>query len=212
MFAWTILSVIFLAQVQREEIPATHEIVYRVSEGKTCNLSWTLAQTELNRTVAQLRTDCGASLERVLSMSDQIIDRIQKTEPARFRALNTLFIGGLSALPEMRSRLVLLATRSGEWDPVGGKPRSSGPQARMEAFVKRNAQRSGFLKGWEEMFLRHGVLIEVAGVEDTRVEKAGSLPFFDELRRSGVGANDRVPSTCLLWIRLIHEQKGNQKP
>jgi hypothetical protein len=42
-----------------------------------------------------------------------------------------------------------------------------------------------------------------------RIEKAGSLPFFDELRRHGIGANDRVPTTCVLWIRLIHTEKGN---
>jgi len=207
MLALTILNLVLLAQVQREEHPATHETVYRASEGKACGLSWTLAQTDPNRTVAQLRTDCGLPLERVLSISDQIIDTIEKTEPGRFRALETLFVGGLSGLPEMRSRLVLLASGSGEWDPVRGKPRSGG----VDALVHKYAQRSGFLKGWEEMFLRHGVRIEVAGVEDVRIEKAGSLPFFDELRRNGIGANDRVPSTCLLWIRLIHTEKGNQQ-
>jgi hypothetical protein len=207
MLTFTILNIVLLAQVQREEIPATHETAFRVSEGKACSLSWTLAQTGPNRTVAQLRSDCGLSLERVLSMSDQILDTIEKTEPGRLRALDTLFVGGLSSLPEMRSRLVLLASGSGEWDPVRGKPRSGG----MDALVRKYAARSGFLKGWEEVFLRHGVRIEVAGVEDVRIAKAGSLPFFDELRRHGIASNDRVPSTCLLWIRLIHTEKGNQQ-
>ena len=204
MLTLTILNMVLLAQVQREELPATHEIVFRVPEGKDCGLSWTLAQTGPNRPVAQLRSDCGLPLERVLSLSDQIFDTIEKTEPGRFRSLDTLYVGGLSRLPEMRSRLVLLASGSGEWDPVRGKPRSGG----MEALVQKFAQRSGFLKGWDEIFLRHGVRIEVAGVEDVRVEKAGSLPFFDELRRKGIRANDRVPSTCLLRIRLIHTEKG----
>ncbi|HEY4361403.1 MAG TPA: hypothetical protein VGN17_10550 [Bryobacteraceae bacterium] len=143
----------------------------------------------------------------MLSLSDQILDTIEKTEPGRFRALDSLFVGGLSKLPEMRSRLVLLASNSGEWDPVRGKPRSGG----MEALVRKYAARSGFLKGWEDVFLRHGVRIEVAGVEDVQIDKAASLPFFDELRRKGLTATDRVPSTCLLWIRLIHTEKGNQK-
>ena len=207
MLTLTILNMVLLAQVQREELPATHETVFRVSEGKACSLSWTLAQTGPNRAVAQLRSDCVLPLERVLSMSDQILDTIEKTEPERFRALDTLFVGGLSSLPEMRSRLVLLTSGSGEWDPARGKPRSGG----MDALVHKYAQRSGFLKGWEEIFLRHGVRIEVAGVEDVRIEKAGSLPFFDELRRKGIAANDRVPSTSLLWIRLIHTDKGNQQ-
>jgi hypothetical protein len=141
-------------------------------------------------------------------MSDQILSMIEKTEPERFRALESLFVGGLSGMPEMRSRLVLLASGSGEWDSVRGKPRSGG----VDVIVQRYAQRSGFLEGWEEMFRRHGVRIEVGGVEDVRIEKAGSLPFFDELRRHGIGANDLVPSTCLLWIRLIHAGKGNRQP
>ena len=207
MLTLTILNLVLLAQVQREDILATHETAYRVSGGKACSLSWTLAQTGPNRTVAQLRTDCELPLERVLSMSDQIIDAIEKAEPGRFRDLETLFVGGLSGLPEMRSRLVLLASGSGEWDPLRGEPRSGS----VDALVQRYAQRSGFLKGWEQVFLRHGVRIEVAGVEDVRIEKAGSLPFFDELRRNGIRANDRVPSTCLLWIRLIHTEKGNQQ-
>ena len=171
-------------------------------------MSWTLAGTGPNRTVAQLRTDCGSRLETVLSLSDQIIDAIEKREPGRFRTLDTLFVGGLSGLPEMRSRLVLLASGSGEWDPVRGNPKSGS----VDALVHKYAESSGFLKGWEQMFLHHGVRIKVAGVEDVRVEKAGSLPFFDELRRNGIGANDRVPSTCLLWIRLIHNEKGNRQP
>ena len=118
MFALTILNLVLLAQVQKEEILATHETVYRVSEGKACSLSWTLARTDPNRTVAQLRTDCELPLGRVLSMSDQILDTIEKTGPEQFRALEALFVGGLSGLPEMRSRLVLLASGSGEWDSV----------------------------------------------------------------------------------------------
>jgi hypothetical protein len=206
MLAFTILNLVLLAQVQKEEIQATHETVYRVSEGNACSLSWTLARTDPNRTVAQLRTDCGLSLERVISMSDQILGTIEKSEPERFRNLESLFVGGLTALPEMRSRLVLLASSSGEWDSVRGKPKSGG----LDALVKKYAQPSGFLKGWEEMFLRHGLRIEVGGIEDVRVEKAGSLPFFDELRRHGIGVKDRVPSSCLLWIRLIHAGKGNR--
>ena len=207
MLTLTILNLVLLAQVQREEIPATRETVYRVSEGTSCNLSWTLAQADPNRTVAQFRTDCKLPLERVLSMSDQVIDAIEKTEPERFSALNTLFVGGLSSLPEMRSRLVLLATGSGQWDSKRGAPAAGD----VDTLIHRFSQRSGFLKGWEDVFRRHGVRIEVAGVENVRIEKAGSLPFFDELRRHGVGANDRVPSTCLLWIRLIHNEKGNQQ-
>jgi hypothetical protein len=140
-------------------------------------------------------------------MSDRIVDAIEKTEPERFRALNSLFVGGLSALPEMRSRLALLASTSGEWDSIRGKPKAGS----MDALIHNHAESSGFLKGWEDMFRRHGVRIELAGVEDVRIEKAGSLPFFDELRRHGIGANDRVPSTCLLWIRLIHSEKGNRQ-
>ena len=62
VLALTIVNLALLAQVQKQEIPATHETVYRVSEGDACNLSWTLAATPPNRTVAQLRTDCGLSL------------------------------------------------------------------------------------------------------------------------------------------------------
>lgn len=207
MLALTILNSALLAQVQKQEIPATHETVYRVSEGDACNLSWTLAATRPNRTVAQLRTDCGLSLERVLSLSGRILDAIEKTEPERFRGLESLFVGGLSALPEMPSRLALLASTSGEWDSVRGKPKSGS----VDALIRKYAESSGLLKGWEEMFHRHAIQIEVGGVEDVRIEMAGSLPSFDELRRHGIGANDRVPSTCLLWIRLIHAEKGNRQ-
>ena len=205
MIALTILNSVLLAQVQKEEILATHETAYRASEGNNCTLSWTLARTDANRKVAQLRAECALPLERVLSLSDQILDMIEKTEAERFRALDTLFIGGLSGLPEMRSRLVLLAVGSGEWDSVRGRPRSGD----MDALIQKRVEGSGFLRGWDEMFRRHSVRIEFRGVEDVRIEKAGSLPFFDELRRHGIGANYRVPSTCLLWIRLIHNEKGN---
>ncbi|MGA7236641.1 MAG: hypothetical protein WBY44_13225 [Bryobacteraceae bacterium] len=207
MLALTILNLVLLAQVHKEEIPATRETVYRVSEGNACSLSWTLARAGPNRTVAQLRKDCDLPFERMLSMCDQILDTVEKTEPQRFRALETLFVGGLSGMPEMRSRLALLAAGSGEWDSARGKPKSGG----VDALVQRYAQHSGFLKGWEEMFRRHGIQIQVGGVEDVRIEKAGSLPFFDELRRHGIGANYLVPSTCLLWIRLIHTEKGDRQ-
>lgn len=57
----------------------------------SCSLSWTLARTDPNRTVAQCRTDCELPLDRALSMSDQILDTIEKAEPECFLALNTLF-------------------------------------------------------------------------------------------------------------------------
>src|SRR5215469_16893842 len=136
MIALAILNLALLAQVQKEEILLTHETVYRVSEGNACSLSWTLARTDPNRTVAQLSTDCELPLERALAMSDQILDTIEKSEPARVRALETLFFGGLSDLPEMRSRLVLLAVGSGEWDSVRGRPRSGG----MDALIQKRVE------------------------------------------------------------------------
>ena len=207
MLALTILNLVLLAQVERQEIPATHQTVYRVMDAKGCGVSWTLESTDLNRSVAQLRTNCEPALDTVISTSDQIIGAMERTDPGRFRTVDTLFLSGLLGLPEMRPRLALLAWSSGEWDPVRGRPKSG----RIEALVRKYAERSGFLKGWKEMFLHHGVRIEVSGTEDAHIEKAGSLPFFDELRRKGVNANDLVPSTCLLWIRLIHAEKGNQQ-
>jgi hypothetical protein len=113
ILALAILNLTLLAQVQKEERQAIHETIYRVSEGEACSLSWTLARTGPNRPVAQLRPDCGLPLGHVISMSDQILDMIEKSEPQQFRTLEVLFIGGLSSLPEMRSRLVLLASRLG---------------------------------------------------------------------------------------------------
>jgi hypothetical protein len=84
-----------------------------------------LARADPNWTVAQLHADGGLSLKRGISVSDQILDSIERTEPERFRTLESLFVGGLSGFPEMRSRLEMLAS-SGVWDSVRGKPGSGG--------------------------------------------------------------------------------------
>jgi hypothetical protein len=188
------LSVSGLAagEVTVKDLTATKETEYSVEDG-SCRISWTAAHTKLNQSVIQQRTTCDLPLNQQLPLIERLLVRVleDKETASNFK---TLYLGGLKAYPEMRERLAILAKRSPEWDLARGRPKSG----KIGPFVMRLANQQEFLAGWLDLFQRHGLGIEVSGVEKTDVSAAGKLSYFELLERQGIKATDRVPSNCLI--------------
>jgi hypothetical protein len=183
-------------QVTVKELTATQETTYSI-EVDSCRTSWTAAHTKLNQSVIQQRSSCTLPLNRQLELVEKLLVRVlqDKTTASNFK---TLFLGGLSAYPEMRERLATLAKRSSDWDLADGRPQAG----RLDAALMRLANQQEFLAGWQELFQRHGLRIAVSGIEEAVVSRAGDLPYFARLEPEGIKPGDKLPSNCLVWFSV----------
>jgi hypothetical protein len=175
---------------------ATKETVYSIEDG-SCRISWTAAHTKLNQHVVQQRSTCDLPLGRQLPLIEKLLVRVleDKETASNFKSL---YLGGLKAYPEMRERLAVLAKRSPEWDLAKGRPKSGG----IDPFFVKLANQKEFLAGWQELFQRHGLRIDVSAVDEADVSEAGSLSYFKRLEQEGIKASDRVPSNCLTGFAI----------
>lgn len=185
-----LFSSLAAGQVTVKEMAETKETVYSVEDG-SCRISWTAAHTKLNQSVVQQRSTCDLPLSQQLPLIEKLLVRVleDKETASNFKSLSL----SLKAYPEMREQLAILAKHSPEWDLGKGRPKSGG----IGPFFVKLANQQEFLAGWQELFQRHGLRIEVPGVEKADVSAAGNLPYFKHLEQQGIKASDRVPSNCL---------------
>jgi len=177
---------------------ATH---YRTSRGD-CAITWIAYHAELNKGVVKHRSQCAEPLSSQLPLLTAICE-VFLDRDRNAPAFRTLFWGGLvpesgPASLEMPLRLALAAYTSPGWDAKNGRPKKGD----INGFVKDLANRELIYPELKELFRGFHRIITLAAVEKVRVLEAGKLPFFDQLRRQGIQAADKLPFDCMAWFSV----------
>ena len=167
-----------------------------------CEIKWIAYTTEANKGVVKYWARCPAPLEQQIPFLARIFEEFLARD-RNAPSFRTLFWGGLvperrPASLEMPLRLALAAHRSPAWDVKRGRP----AQGDLNRFVRDLANQGPIYPELKELFGRFNRSILVASVEKVRVLEAGELPFFDELKKQGVQAADKLPFDCMVWFGL----------
>jgi len=167
-----------------------------------CEIKWIAYTTEANRGVVKHWARCPAPLEQQTPSLARIFKEFL-TRDRNAPSFRTLFWGGLvpetrPASLEMPLRLALAAHRSAAWDVKRGRP----AQGDLNRFIRDLANQGPIYPELKQLFGRFYLSISVASVEKVRVLEAGELPFFDELKKQGVQAADKLPFDCMVWFDL----------
>jgi hypothetical protein len=183
-----------------EASPGDIERTYSINEGD-CAIKWIVYATENNKGVVKYWARCPLLSQQLPYLSRIFEEFLGKDRNAA--SLHTLFWGGLvpdtkPASLEMSLRLALAAYRSGGWDIRRGKPVSGD----LNRFVKDLANMAPIYPELRALFDRFHRTISIKSVEKVRVLMAAELPFYDELRKAGVQATDRLPFDCMVWFSL----------
>jgi len=177
---------------------ATH---YRASRGG-CVITWIAYDAGLNKGVVKHSSQCPEPLSSQLPLLTAICEFFlirDRNAPA----LRTLFWGGLvpesspSSL-EMPLRLALAAYKSAGWDAKNGRPKNGD----INGFVKDLANRKLIYPELQELFKGFHRVITLSAVEKVRVLEARKLPFYDQLRKQGIQAADKLPFDCMAWFSV----------
>jgi hypothetical protein len=186
------------------------ETVYSIVD-KDCTIQWIVYSTELNRGVIKHQARCPLPLARQLPSLTRIFENILATDK-NAPSFHTLFWGGLvpdsgPASLEMPLRLALAAFRSGGWNVTRGRPETGD----MNKFVKDLANSEPIYPELTTLFERAKRRISIASVEKVRVLAAEKLPFYNELKKAGVRATDKLPFDCMVWFSVtgLTTEPGN---
>jgi hypothetical protein len=166
---------------------------YRTAEG-ACVVQWIVTGS---KGVIEHRPDCPGSFSRQLGPMSKLVARVF-AEPGAAGTLQTVFIGGLTGLPELSARLASAATQSAGWDTAGGRPRSG----LLNPFVATLLQDGRVLAQWQDVFATVQKQVRVSSVEQVQVSRAGDLPFYELLEKAGIPPSARVPYNGIVWLSL----------
>jgi hypothetical protein len=177
---------------------ATH---YRTSRGD-CAITWIAYHAELNKGVVKHRSQCPEPLSSQLPMLTAICEAFLNRD-RNAPAFRTLFWGGLvpessPASLEMPLRLALAAYKSPGWDAKNGRPKNGD----INGYVKDLANRELIYPELKELFRGFHRAITLSAVEKVRVLEARKLPFYDQLRKQGIKAADKLPFDCMAWFSV----------
>jgi hypothetical protein len=174
------------------------EIRYTVT-AQHCTLTWVVHTSEVNRGVVSQRMRCPLPPKELITLLAPLLQRVLADTVAN-GMFTTLFWGRLcehdATGDEFGARLASAAASSDAWDRQRGKARSG----HENDAVRRIANTAGIYAELDRLFARFGLTVEVTGVEKVLIAPAGTLPFYEHLRRRGVNAEDRVPYDCLTWL------------
>lgn len=174
---------------------------YSITSGG-CSITWTAYSAELNKVVVKHASRCPDPVPYQLSLLKEICSMFLARD-AHTADFHTLFWGGLvpeqgSALFEMPLRLALAAYKSPGWDARKGRPK----QGDINGFVKSLANTELIYLELKELFRGFRRDITLSSVEKVRVLAAGKLPFYDQLRKQGIQASDKLPFDCMAWFSV----------
>ena len=176
------------------------ETSYMIAAGD-CRIVWTIFGTEGNRGVIRHRADCGLPLSEQAPMIGRLLRRVMSSEvgAAGFRTLDWGRLCPDGVRDEtMAVRLALAAKRSEEWDTAEGVPRDGD----INGWARTVANAALIYQELRPVFLQAGMEIQLTTVEKVLVLEAGQLPFYEELGRHGVGAEERVPFDFQAWFSV----------
>jgi hypothetical protein len=189
-----------VSSVTIEHSSQWNAIIYKISN-KDCTIEWIARNSEIG--VIKYWSQCALSLAEQLPLLEKICaEFFSKDKNAQ--AFRTLFWGRLApdearpGLQEMSLRLALAAYKSPGWDVKRGKPKNGD----INGFVKDLANRENIYPELKELFERFHKSIKLSCAEKVLVQKAEKLPFFDQLKKEGIKAADRLPFDCMTWFSI----------
>jgi hypothetical protein len=173
--------------------------IYKISSGD-CTIEWIARNSEIG--VIKYWSKCTLSLAEQLPLLEKICaEFFSKDKNAQ--AFRTLFWGRLepdnqNSSRELSLRLALAAHKSPGWDEKRGKPKSGD----INGFVKDLANRENIYPELKELFKHFHKSIKFSCAEKVLVQKAGELPFYEQLKQQGVKAADKLPFDCMTWFSI----------
>jgi hypothetical protein len=178
--------------------------IYSIADGD-CTIKWIVYTTELNMGVVKHAARCQATLTRQLPLLSRILE-VFLSKDRNAPSFHTLFWGGMvpdtgPASLELPLRLALAAHRSRGWNSKRGRP----VRGDLNGFVKVLANQGPIYPELITLFERFHRSISIASVEKVRVLEAKNLPFYDQLKKQGVRATDKLPFDCMVWFFVTEE-------
>jgi hypothetical protein len=186
-----------------------YETIYSISS-ENCAIDWIARDSETG--VVLHRARCMASLSQQLPILKQIYTEFLKKEK-NAPAFRTLYWGRLApdgskpASQELSQRLARAAHKSPDWDVKRGKPKKGD----INGFVKDLANRQMIYPELKELFEGFHKHITFCCVEKVLVQKAGKLPFFDQLKPHGIQASDKLPFDCMTWFSISAQDGSDNR-
>jgi hypothetical protein len=190
-----------LPAVTVEPGPYNDATRYNITEGD-CAITWIVYSTDLNRGVIKHSSRCALPLVQQLPFLTRIFATVMERDRDA-ASFHTLFWGGLvpeqgSSSLEMPLRLALAAHRASGWNAKRGRPASGD----VNRFVKDLANSEPIYPELRALFNGFHRDISIISMEKVRVLEAGQLPFYEELKRQGVAAQDKLPFDCMVWFTV----------
>jgi hypothetical protein len=185
------------------------ETEYKIA-ADNCTITWTVYTSELNRGVIGHRSDCSLSLREQAPLIAKLLRKVLETNGAgRFHTLSwgRLYAYGNpneNADTTMAVRLALAAKRSPQWDSERGRPRNGKANGLVDVngSVRTLANNATIYKELQSVFAESGLELQLSSAEKVLIFRAGQMPFFKTLQKSGVRASDRLPFDCLTWFSV----------
>jgi hypothetical protein len=179
--------------------------IYRISKGG-CTIEWIARNTEIG--VIKHVSDCATPLALQMPLLAEIAAAFFVLDP-HARSFRTLFWGMLepdtaAGSWEMSFRLALAAYQSPGWDKKRGRPKNGD----VNGFIKDLAIRAMIYPELKALFTHLNRNLTFACAEKVLVIKAEKLPFYDQLKRYGIKATDRLPFDCMAWFS-VSDAPGN---
>lgn len=174
-------------------------MIYRISAG-SCMIEWIARNTEIG--VVKHWSDCALPLAKQQPLWTQLAAEFFSRDP-NAGSLRTLFWGRIepdnaTGPHELSLRLALAAYQSSGWDKKRGKARNGD----INGFVKDLANRAMIYPELNALFAHFHKTVYFSCAEKVLVVEASKLPFYEQLKRHGVKAKDRLPFDCMAWFSV----------
>jgi len=173
--------------------------IYSITS-KDCTIKWIARNSEIG--VIKHWSECAAPLAEQMPLLAKICTEFFSKDK-NAQAFRTLYWGRLepdtpNGSRELSLRLALAAYKSPGWNVKRGKPKNGD----INGFVKDLANRENIYPELKELFERFHKSIKFSCAEKVLVQKAGELPFFEQLKQQGVKAADKLPFDCMTWFSI----------
>jgi hypothetical protein len=189
-----------VSSVTIEQSSQWNAAIYNISSGD-CTIQWIARNSEIG--VIKYWSQCRLSLAEQLPLLEKICGEFFSKD-RNAQAFRTLFWGRLApdetrhGLQEMSLRLALAAHKSPGWDAQRGRPKNGD----INGFVRDLSNRAMIYPELKELFARFHKSVVFSCAEKVLVQKAGKLPFYDQLKQQGVKAADKLPFDCMAWFSV----------